>query len=232
MTQVPDLFFIRAQVRNDRRPEEARYCLVSVTTIHSPANGTLWKTKLVEGSKHLVSGATLRHDGIETPPVKVWHERDTSLHVSGVFYYQCKMWRTQNYLIIPGQGQIWEYKMTHANKTLPSNYNHVGNCKDNCKRWHFTLSDIAVAPTVSIEAPPAPAVVNKIPTHVLHAFIEGAISKEEECPISMEKLTKNNVGCLPCGHLFEKGSLRRAVETCKACPTCRTKAGVGDIQVW
>jgi hypothetical protein len=231
---LPCLFFIRAQVRNDSRPEEARYCLVSATSIYSPENGTMWKTKIVEGSKHLVSGATLRHDGLETEPVNIWHERDTTHHSSGVVYYESKVWRTKNYIFLLGHGQISEYKMTHANKALPSVYNHVGKCRDGCKRWHFTLSDLAGQAAVPVVTPAVtPAVTNaKIPTHVFHAFVDLAISKREECPVSMEALTRENVGCPPCGHLFEKESLRRALADRGVCPTCRMKAGVDDIQSW
>lgn len=224
---------MRAQVRNDPKPDEVRYCLVSATSVHRPGNGLLWKTNIVEGSKHLVSGATFRHDGIETPAETFWHERDTRLDSSGVFYYECKMWRTQNYLIIPGEGQVWEYKMTHANKVLPSRYNHVGNCRDGCKKWHFTLSDLmAVTRQVPHISAPVEQSVSKIPTHVFHAFVDLAISKREECPVSMEALTRENVACPPCGHLFEKESLRRALADRGVCPTCRMKAGVDTIQVW
>jgi hypothetical protein len=237
MAQLPSLFFIRARVRDDPEPGQARYCLVSATPIESPGNGILWKTNIVEGSKHLVSGATYRHDGIESRAEVFWHERDTRINPSGVFYYECKMWRTKNYLMIPGEGQVWEYDMTHANRVLPSKFNHVGNCKDRCKKWHFTLNDLQVARVVPIiettVARAEPTVTrSKIPAHIFHAFVEMAVSKREECPISMEPITCENVGCPPCGHLFEKEGLRRALENNRACPTCRVPATVEDIQVW
>jgi hypothetical protein len=231
MAQLPSLFFIRARVRNDPEPGEARYCLISTTSVERPGNGILWKTAIVEGSKHLVTGAGLRQDGIEGQQEVFWHERDTRLDPSGVFYYECKMWRTKNYLMIPGEGQVWEYEMTHANKVLPSKFNHVGNCKDGCKKWHFTLSDLQNA-RIPLVIPSTTVAKVKIPTHIFHAFVEMAISKREECPISMELLTCENVGCPPCGHLFEKEGLKRALGGSGVCPTCRAAAAVDDIQTW
>lgn len=233
MSQLPSLFFIKAQVRNDPHPEEARYCLVSTRSVQRPGNGTLWKTSIVEGSKHLVAGAVLRRDGIELPAQVYWHERDTSLDSSGVFYYECKMWRTKNYLMIPGEGQVWEYGMTSANKVLPSRFNHVGNARDTCKKWYFSLSDLQIsAPTVQPSIPISSSRGNKIPTHIFHAFVDLAISKKEECPVTMEAFTHENVACPPCGHLFTKEALKRALESNGRCPTCRADAAAGDIQVW
>jgi hypothetical protein len=245
--QLPSLFMIRARVREDPDPEEARYCLVSARSIQHPLNGTLWKMDIVEGSKFLVTGGSLRQDGIEGAAERFWHERDTRLDPSGVFYYENKIWRMKTYLVIPGQGQIWEYGMTHANKILPSRYNHVGNGRDGCKKWHFTLSDLNANEGVSqtivpqvLEVPKVPMLpkvlkvlkVPKIPTHVFHAFAEGAIQKKEECPITMEPFTKENIGCLPCGHLFEKEGVRKALEGHGVCPTCRAATTVEDIQTW
>lgn len=232
MSQLPNLFFIRARVRDDPNPLEARYCLITSRHIEHPEKGRVWKLDIIEGSKHLVTSASLREDGIETRPEVYQHERDTRLDPSGVFYYECKMWRTNKYMILPGEGLVWQYDMTHANKVLPSRFNHVGSGRDGCKKWYFTLQDLQ-ARTVS--APVIPVVSlpkSKIPTHVFHAFVELAISKREECPISMEPLTRENVACPPCGHLFEKEGLKRALTSSGVCPTCRAVVTVEDLQVW
>jgi hypothetical protein len=236
MSQLPSLFFIRARVRNDPNPSEARYCLVSAASVQSPGNGVLWKTSIVEGAKHLVAGVALRQDGIELSSEIFWHERDTSLDASGVFYYECKMWRTKNYLILPGEGKVWEYGMTSANKVLPSRFNHVGNGRDTLKKWYFTLDDLhtipqAVGPSQNTGQPIATTRTN-IPTHIFHAFVDLAISKNEECPISMEQFTHENIACPPCGHLFTNEALRRALESNGRCPTCRAEATIQDIQSW
>lgn len=234
MATLPSLFFVRAKVREDPHPGEERYCLVSARSIESPGNGRLWKLEIVDGSKYIVQGAVMRHDGLEGPAEEFWHERDTRLDPSGVFYYENKMWRMKTYLSIPGQGQVWQYAMTRANRILPSKFNHVGHCRDRCKKWHFTLDDLIVPVDPAAAAAPTltPAAIGKLPVHVFHAYVEHAISKREECPITMDPLRKETVGCLPCGHLFEKKAIERALESNGVCPTCRAAATKQDIQVW
>jgi predicted Zn-ribbon and HTH transcriptional regulator len=196
---------------------------------------------IVEHPKEILTGGVLQSGGAEGSRSLVFHERDTSLSPSGVFHYENHMWRMGNSIVLPGGSQIWEYNMTHANKTLPSKFNHVGNNKDRCKKWHFTLDNLTEVPTIVprmyiVRPPPAVSTVraskSNIPTHVFHAFVEAAIGKREECPITMEALTKENVACPPCGHLFEKEGLRRALESSGKCPTCRGEATVNDIQTW
>jgi hypothetical protein len=238
MDSIPAFFFIRARIKDN--PNQARYCLVATSR-----SGERLKMTIIEHPKEVVAGGRIQRGGEEGQRVLVFHERDTSLTPSGVFHYENHMWRMGTSIVLPGGSQIWEYNMTHANKTLPSIFNHVGNSKDRCKKWHFTLDDLdalrawiqAETPnvarsSVASSTPPVTRPASKIPTHVFHAFVEAAISKREECPITMEALTKENVACPPCGHLFEKEGLRRALESNGKCPTCRGEATVSDIQTW
>lgn len=74
--------------------------------------------------------------------------------------------------------------------------------------------------------------VPRIPTHVFHTFVELAIQKKEECPITMDLLTKENVSCPPCGHLFTFDALKRVLSETGKCPFCRKKTNVDEIQKW
>lgn len=69
-----------------------------------------------------------------------------------------------------------------------------------------------------------------IPHHVLKIFIENAISKNEQCSISMEDITLENAAYLPCGHLFTIDSIKKAVEISEKCPNCRKKVRNEQIQ--
>lgn len=86
--------------------------------------------------------------------------------------------------------------------------------------------------------PPAPArqrappSYQSIPTHVFHTFVETAIRNNENCPITMEALTRENVAAPPCGHLFTYDSLKQSIETSSVCPTCRANININQIQRW
>ena len=61
-------------------------------------------------------------------------------------------------------------------------------------------------------------------------FVESAIQKQDVCPITMEPLKKGSIGCLPCGHLFDKDALLSALIISKKCPTCRQACSEEDVQ--
>jgi hypothetical protein len=96
----------------------------------------------------------------------------------------------------------------------------------------------APTPPASASAPPPasasapPPARQQIPTHVFHAFVEASIRNGEDCPITMEPLTRENVAAPLCGHLFIYESLKRSVETSPICPTCRANININEIQRW
>lgn len=131
--------------------------------------------------------------------------------------YTTKMYRTGKFCKMRDGSQVYEYSLCMANTVLPSEYYKVSTGKDTHKKYHFTMKD-----KTSIS----------IPVHIFHMYVEAAIAKKEECPITMEAFTKENVASTPCGHLFEYSALKEVLLTSGSCPTCRSKATSEQIQVW
>jgi hypothetical protein len=166
--------------------------------------------KLV-GNSHWITHA---EDG---PMQKVWHYRRAS-SVSEAATCLDNMKRLKKSIKLEGIGEVFVWILDKPNTILPGTYYHVCNGLDTAKHWHFNV--------------PCPAKKITLPKHVLHTFMESSIDKGVECPITMEKLTKDNITYTVCGHLFERGGIDTAVRISGKCPTCRTPLGPADICGW
>lgn len=63
-----------------------------------------------------------------------------------------------------------------------------------------------------------------LPPHVAKLILADAISKNEDCPISCDKITMENGSVTSCGHVFCKSSLDHWLSTSAskgACPVCK-----------
>ena len=96
----------------------------------------------------------------------------------------------------------------------------------------FKEAVVPVAPISVATVVKETVTIQRIPTFVFHAYVTSAIEKSETCPITLEPITKENVGCAPCGHLFDKDALKTALKKNGKCPTCRQAGKEDDIQVW
>lgn len=123
--------------------------------------------------------------------------------------YTCTLTRSQHYIVIPDIGEIYVYTMTNANKVLSSKYYKVCAGEDRENRWHFEKS--------------APSSHMYIPQHIFRCFVDDAIKRKEECPITLEPLTKETVAGTQCGHLFNREAIMNVLRENGSCPTCRAK---------
>lgn len=154
---------------------------------------------------------------------------------------------------------IPEYTIINANTVLGSDiYSIVYKGQDEEQIWHFDIQKIErgqpndrIQEIQRIEQESLESIhiepirvestriaidekeiekVKTIPEHIYRIYVEQAIQKGEECPITLEKLERETVACTPCGHLFRKEALERTLKETNKCPTCRAKARPEDIQ--
>jgi len=136
------------------------------------------------------------------------------------------MTRKDRYIYVPNFGEIPEYSMELV-------YNILGVEAMIDEKWHFSMSDLMPAPPAPVpvaSAPPMRAPATFIPTHVFRKFVESAVREKDECPITMDPLTYESVGCPPCGHLFNKDALKESLQQSGCCPSCRSPASPDAIQ--
>lgn len=62
-----------------------------------------------------------------------------------------------------------------------------------------------------------------LPAHVAKLILADSISKNEDCPISCEKITLANGSVTSCGHVFCKASLDEWFKIKDECPMCKQK---------
>lgn len=61
----------------------------------------------------------------------------------------------------------------------------------------------------------------KIPHHIALRLIDLAVIKGEQCPVTLEPLTKETAIVTNCGHVFSREMIREKEKTIPTCPLCR-----------
>jgi hypothetical protein len=216
-----------------------------------PPSLKFWKVKVLDNPFLLIRGGeTWYEDGTPLDSHKYYIERDAT-EVRPLGIYSTFVQRTKNYMIMPHlnyNDRVYEYTFTYPKNCLPPKYNYVKSEKDIHETYHFKggvnmcnfrpelhppapITTVVPPPVAPPASQPKQTIV-RIPTFVFHAYVTGAIDKQECCPVTLEPLSKENVGCAPCGHLFDKDALKTALQTNGKCPTCRQSAKPDEIQVW
>jgi hypothetical protein len=221
--QLPSLLMIRLQIDNEYSP------YVLVNTYYK---GNTIGMELCKHPMRTLQEGYLKEDGLELPAWKYTIEKE-----SGTI--ETKLWRTNRYIQLHQQN-IYEYMMLHPNSVLPKQvFAIINKGEDSDKIWHFNIQDIQTRNIISDFMQRLPAEDSKraiqptkIPNHIFRVYVENAVLKGEECPITLEKFTTKTVGCTPCGHLFEKNAIKKAIDATRKCPTCRAETRREDIQTW
>jgi hypothetical protein len=65
-----------------------------------------------------------------------------------------------------------------------------------------------------------------IPAFVATLIVEDAVSKKQDCSITMEPVTKESAVVTDCYHVFDKDAITRWLETNKTCPVCKQMCAV------
>jgi hypothetical protein len=192
--------------------------------------------ELVEHPELIVQNGVWHSDGLELAPQSIRVVRESSRHDEKE--YECAITRTRNFIRIRGIGDVYVYGITNPNKVLTSKYYHVCKGEDVRKAWHFCKRDVAF-PALPVALPVAPPVTEpvaaptaKIPQHIFRCFVDAAIEKKEECPITMEPLTRDTVAATSCGHLFDREAIGRVLRDSGRCPTCRCEVAAENLQTY
>ena len=188
-----------------------------------------WKLNTIEYPVRRVSQGRWGDDGGMYESRQYSHSCDSGHIVNS-------MQQQPTYISIPGSENVYEYTLNKLCTIMGYSVSNVLSGRDNEKKWHFTTTDVmaplASAPSAPLASAPlasAPAAA-RIPPHILAGFIEYCISQNQECPITMEPLTRSTIGLTPCGHVFNATALLEAVERSHSCPNCRTHLDASSIQ--
>lgn len=221
-------------------PETSKRFVVLATTTERVAerdNQLYTAFTMIENPLQMLQGmrSIWRTDAIEENPFHIRVIRRSKLRGEEIRYYEVLMKKTSQY-IYSSYAQLYVYTMTQCHRVLPSSFTRVSRGEDTMKRFHFLENEIRVfRPVVSVAtSPPAPPATStqgsQLPRHVLEGYIDSQISNRMECPILMERITRENVACTPCGHLFHKDGIRQELQRSGKCPTCRMNVGPEQLQ--
>jgi hypothetical protein len=236
--------FLLVRIREEINPKFIilKTSFVYRTDHNGPPSIKFWKFKVIDNPFLLIRGGELWYEnGTSIGPLPYYIERDAT-EVRPLGIYSSIIKRTANYMIFPHlnfSDRVYEYTFTHPKNCLPPKYTYVLNEKDVNECFHF-LGGVNMCKFRQEYLPPPPTpsltpstiTIVRIPQFVFRSYVTNAIEKKECCPITLEPLTKENVGCIPCGHLFDKKALEKSLQTSGKCPTCRESAKLNDIQTW
>jgi hypothetical protein len=222
-----------------------RYVLISVTIV----KGQYLQSEVIGNPKRFIKacglvGVMWKNDGASHEPRTCHHRRIGFLEMD---YYSNMVTRTSKYLSSEKHAALPVYEMTTPNLVLPDQFYNVYMGNDKRREWHFLGSDFPLAPAAprpsaapsssrpsappASSAPePAPEQPQQIPRHIFKVFVEASIAKKEACPITLEKISMENVAMTPCGHLFDKTALQVSLRTRNTCPQCRARVTTGSVQ--
>jgi hypothetical protein len=233
MSELPKLMLVEAKKHRHTASASAsastaadsenhiKYVLFEVSR-YNEVPEVVWKWNTVESPGQILSAGQWHADSIETVNEKYMHYRPTTLDEPK--FYDNLMKRSSKYITVPGLGNIYVYIMTKPNTILPCYYYQVCAGLDNEKKWHICIDTQKDTKSVTT--------AYKIPPHIFRFFVDAAIQNKEECPISMEILTRETVASTPCGHLFEKSAISTALQQNKKCPNCRNECSEGQLQMY
>lgn len=81
----------------------------------------------------------------------------------------------------------------------------------------FPIAPVPVAVSVSVHMPVP------IPQRIAWIIAEDASKKDQDCPITLNRISPLTASVTSCFHVFETESILQAIETNASCPVCRTK---------
>lgn len=218
-----------------------KYILVK-TDMYTRGGLPFWKFNIIEFPKDTVGTALWKEDGTPEFPIN---------------YYYCKagsnitqqntIERKRSYILFPNNERVYEYKMSNTCTVLENVVLLVMVDEDYTCKWHFKKSHLRLAagPAIAHEreriaaglvpaAPSTPVTVahNPIPAYIFNRFLDYAIEHKEECPITMETLTRENAAAAPCGHIFTSSAIKQHLKNSDTCPTCRAVTRQNMIQTY
>jgi hypothetical protein len=220
-----------------------KYVLVK-THMYIRGGLPFWKFNIIEFPKDTVGTAIWKEDGRSTLPIQYNYCKPGSNITQ-----QNTIERKRSYIIFPSGELVYEYKMSNTCTVLENVVLLVMVDEDYTCKWHFNRSHLrlAVGPAIAHEreriaaglvpsapAPSAPMATTyqPIPAYIFNRFLDYAIEHKEECPITMEALTRENAAAAPCGHIFTSSAIEQHLQNSATCPTCRAVILPSMIQTY
>lgn len=220
MTDLPNYILVQAKMHN--RIEEDPITKYMLFQTNHQEDG-LWRLDAVRSPQTILSSGQWCFNGIEGIEETYMHYRHTTI-ADEPKIFETRMKQTNRYIVVSGIGNIHVYTVKRPNTVLSKHYYYVCSGRDDVKKeWY-----VCVNHTESVKIPER--VRYKIPVHIVRYYIDAAIHNKEDCPITMDPLTKENTVCTPCGHLFNRDALCKAIHSHKNCPTCRSEMTMDEIQ--
>lgn len=123
----------------------------------------------------------------------------------------------------PYQNNMLGYTYFAQNIRIPnSNVNEVASQLGYSIQHTLEMASILVNGAQFKPSSEGFSTVLSIPRHCIELLIIDAITQEQNCPISMEQLTRDNIAVTSCGHRFRKGTLEQWIDAGKtSCPVCK-----------
>jgi len=206
-----------------------------------------WKFNIIEFPKDTVGSALWKEDGRSELPIYYNYCKPGSNITQ-----ENTIERKRSYILFPSGELVYEYKLSNTCTVLDNVVLLVTADEDYTCKWHFKKSHLRLAagPAIAhqrerVAAGLVPAVTNPvaanamaanpvsyqpIPAYIFNRFLEYAIEHKEECPITMEALTRENAAATPCGHIFTSSAIEQHLKNSATCPTCRAVTRQDMIQ--
>jgi hypothetical protein len=91
-----------------------------------------------------------------------------------------------------------------------------------------TILPRSQAPVIQQTSNPA---IPKLPQHIVNAYIESLVAKEEVCPVTFNTLLQQSTYIIGCGHAISEEAIKW-IETEHSCPVCRSVCSLDILQQW
>ena len=140
-------------------------------------------------------------------------------------------WTYRNHYHIEDQADTFETVYVNIQELL-SIYGYYDNSDGdynyaaNYNRFLQQLNGISFSLPGLRNAVPTHPPIKSVPKYIRDILVDHMVAKKEECPITTELLTAENIAITTCFHFFDKTGITRWLAQDATCPQCRESAGL------
>jgi hypothetical protein len=233
---LPPLF---ALWRYERSLDVNRYDAVLVMTTKILSARCVWSLSLVENPLDHIQNASLVHNSVDRWFSNRAHhiiiQRQSTINEENNRYHDVFI-QYKNYVIQLEENQVIPILfMSEVYSAMPIQFVNL-HLPENMK-YRFQLKRGPVLPVVeapTVEAPTveAPTIETRLPQFVINELIEGIVARNLDCPILIERLTRESTRILPCCHAISAEAVLHYSDGIHSCPQCRKPFRNLQLQQW